>query len=461
MCRLVVAWLTAAHRLYSLPYPKWDRRDSFVPSVWQPRFPHRQPRMTESLIERWSDLHTYLPFHAALREVVASTLLSNAGVARTLTSLRLAMDRGRHGMDTVGTVTPQGSSFEGTQLLRTVSVDSIGAEHLRPTRYDPFANSLSMRSLKRVVHLAASTDATVLVTGESGVGKELVVRAVHQGSPRLRHAFIKVNCAALPFDLLESELFGHERGAFTGAYRRKPGKFELANGGSIFLDEIGEMPLPLQAKVLHVLQDREFSRLGSHQDVRVDVRVIAATNRDLIHLVDRGRFREDLYYRLSVVNISVPPLRDRREEIPRLVDFFLDRYAQQYLRPRIVLSPATLQFFSIYSWPGNIRELENTIKRIVLLGTQDWLGKELRGPYPLEVPSVPPSPVTEPPIEVAPPDEAPSLTAIARAAALQAERGALKQVLDRVRWNRREAARLLKVSYRTLRRKIEQCGLED
>jgi len=367
--------------------------------------------------------------------------------------------------DTGPTLTPPVSASEDTQLPAADGpVDGTGAEHVPPGPYDPFANSLRMRALKRVVDLAASTDATVLVTGESGVGKELVVRAVHQESPRLHHAFIKVNCAALPADLLESELFGYERGAFTGAYRRKPGKFELANGGSIFLDELGEMPLPLQAKVLHVLQDREFSRLGSREDVRVDVRVIAATNRDLIQLVDRGRFREDLYYRLSVVNISVPPLRDRMEELPRLVEVFLDRYARQYLRPRTVLSPATLQFFSTYTWPGNIRELENTIKRMVLLGTQDWLGKEMGGAHPVEprpLPPVPPSPITKPARAAALPDDAPSLTAIARAAALQAERGALKQVLDRVHWNRRKAARLLKVSYRTLRRKIAQCGLED
>ena len=187
-------------------------------------------------------------------------------------------------------------------------------------------------------------------------------------------------------------------------------------------------------------------------------------SRDLIELVDRGRFREDLYLRLSVVNISVPPLRDRREEIPRLIEVFVDRYAGLYLRPRIVLSPATVQFFSTYTWPGNIRELENTIKRMVRLGTQDWLGKELGGAHPVEptsVPSVPLSLITEPARAAALPDDPPSLTAIARAAALQAERGALKQVLDRVHWNRRKAARLLKVSYRTVRRKIEQCGLED
>ena len=378
------------------------------------------------------------------------------------------MDTERSDHRTTGAVIapPEASSLNGIDRRRTseVRADGTEAEHISPKPYDPLANSRSMRALKRVVDLAASTDATVLITGESGVGKELVARAVHQGSPRLRRAFIKINCAALPIDLLESELFGHERGAFTGAHRRKPGKFELANGGSIFLDEIGEMPLAVQAKLLHVLQDREFSRLGSAQDVRVDVRMIAATNRDLIRLVDRGRFREDLYYRLSVVNISVPALRDRRGEIPALIEFFIDRYARQFLRPRVTLSPATLALFSTYSWPGNIRELENVIKRIVVLGSQDGLTEELRGP---EAPG--PSPLlpglssafTEPVEAERPVDETPSLAAIARTAALQAERGALKQVLDEVHWNRRAAARLLKVSYRTLRRKIEQCGLED
>jgi two-component system, NtrC family, response regulator AtoC len=374
------------------------------------------------------------------------------------------MDMEKSGRLPTGATAPLSltSSREGAPRPHSVNGSTFDTAHTKP--HDPFGHSASMRGVKRVVDLASSTDATVLITGESGVGKELVARAVHQESPRLRQAFIRVNCSALPIDLLESELFGHERGAFTGAYRRKPGKFELADGGSIFLDEIGEMPLAVQAKLLHVLQDREFSRLGSREDVRVDVRVIAATNRDLIRLIDRGRFREDLYYRLSVVNISVPPLRDRREEIPTLIDHFLDRYARQYCRPRTVLSPATLHFFSTYTWPGNIRELENTIKRIVLVGNQDWLGEdpsedELRESRVLP-PVLPPS-VTD--VAVAPEslDDAPSLTAIARAAALQAERGALKQVLDRVHWNRREAARLLKVSYRTLRRKIEQCGLED
>jgi two-component system, NtrC family, response regulator AtoC len=357
-----------------------------------------------------------------------------------------------------------GPASTGLSSADTMAVESATAVENRQLRYDPFANSAGMRIVKGLIDRAAATDATVLIAGESGVGKEVAARALHQESPRRAHVFLKVNCAALPADLLESELFGHERGAFTGAHRRKPGKFELANNGAIFLDEVGEMALPLQAKLLHVLQDREFSRLGSPRDVRVDVRVIAATNQDLAGLVERGRFREDLYYRLNVVRIYVPALRDRPEEIPILVSHFLGRYAQQYLRPRPVISPTTMLLFQAYPWPGNIRELENAVKRLVLLGTDDWLVQELSAtPLPRRLPA-PPLPVGvlgEPAFAPAPPVGGPSLKAIARAAALQAERDALKQVLDRVHWNRRAAARMLKVSYRTLRRKIEQCGLED
>ena len=188
---------------------------------------------------------------------------------------------------------------------------------------------------------------------------------------------MKVNCAALPLELLESELFGYERGAFTGAHRQKPGKFELANTGTIFLDEIGEMPMPVQAKLLQVLQDREFSRLGSQSDIRVDVRVIAATNKDLARLVQHGHFREDLYYRLNVLNIHVPPLRERQEEIPVLVEYFLDVYSREYGRPRQEVSAETMQLFMDHGWRGNVRELENIIKRIVALGNETQVVQEL------------------------------------------------------------------------------------
>jgi two-component system response regulator AtoC len=287
--------------------------------------------------------------------------------------------------------------------------------------------------------------------------------------------FVKVNCAALPLELLESELFGYERGAFTGAHRQKPGKFELANTGTIFLDEIGEMPMPVQAKLLQVLQDREFSRLGSQSDIRVDVRVIAATNKDLARLVQHGNFREDLYYRLNVLNIHVPPLRERQEEIPVLVEYFLDVYSREYGRPRQEVSAETMQLFMDHIWRGNVRELENIIKRIVALGNETQVVEEMTR-RPLDVPEVPPiaesAPAPVPVAPVTPPtgtgapvgrrwDETLGLREIARRAAREAEETALREVLDRVRWHRVEAARRLKVSYKTLLRKMQECGLGD
>jgi two-component system, NtrC family, response regulator AtoC len=335
----------------------------------------------------------------------------------------------------------------------------------------PFMNSMRMHAVKEMIDRVASTDATVLVWGESGVGKELVTRAIHDKSPRRERPFVKVNCAALPLELLESELFGYERGAFTGAHRQKPGKFELANTGTIFLDEIGEMPMPVQAKLLQVLQDREFSRLGSQSDIRVDVRVIAATNKDLARLVQQGHFREDLYYRLNVLNIHVPPLRERQEEIPVLVEYFLDVYSREYGRPRQEVAAETMQLFMDYVWRGNVRELENIVKRIVALGGENQVVQELtrRPAEALEAPHpavAPPAPTTAsaPAASAATPrrwDESLGLREIARRAAREAEETALREVLDRVRWHRIEAARRLKVSYKTLLRKMQECGLAN
>jgi transcriptional regulator with GAF, ATPase, and Fis domain len=333
-----------------------------------------------------------------------------------------------------------------------------------------------MRQVTETIDRVAPTDATVLVWGETGVGKELVARAVHRQSPRRPHPFVKVNCAALPLELLESELFGHERGAFTGAHRQKPGKFELANGGTIFLDEIGEMPLPLQAKLLHVLQDQEFGRLGSERDIRVDVRVLAATNKKLSVQVEQGMFRSDLYYRLNVVAIHVPPLRDRREEIPALVDQFLTHYAEQYRQPRPTLPSETLRRFIEYRWPGNVRELENWVKRIVVIGPGDWINQEMGSPpppgengHPVARPtasaSTPGPPLTTrgdaSAMETALLGNGASLKEIVRQAALRTEAAALRAVLDRVHWHRLEAARQLKVGYKTLLQKIKLHGLES
>jgi transcriptional regulator with PAS, ATPase and Fis domain len=326
-----------------------------------------------------------------------------------------------------------------------------------------------MRVVDEFIDRVAPTDATVLVSGESGVGKELVARSLHERSPRSARAFVKVNCAALPAELLESELFGYERGAFTGASQPKPGKFELAHRGTIFLDEIAEMPLHLQAKLLHVLQDRQFSRLGSQREIRVDVRVIAATNKRLAKLVAEGTFRDDLYYRLNVMSIQVPPLRERREEIPGLVEYFLAEYAREYGRPRPGLAAATLSAFLDYPWRGNVRELENVVKRIVALESQDLVAQELVLTTRAASTNGRPDADNGAARSVAPPrvehrpeplDDGLGLRDISRQAALAAEKRAIVEVLDRVHWHRLHAARVLKVSYKTLLQKIRQHGLE-
>jgi transcriptional regulator with GAF, ATPase, and Fis domain len=239
--------------------------------------------------------------------------------------------------------------------------------------YQALTNSDAMRRLNGIVDRVSVSDVTVLICGESGVGKEIVARALHERSRRRDGPFVKVNCAALPLELLESELFGYERGAFTGANHPKPGKFELAETGTIFLDEIGEMPVTLQAKLLQVLQDREFCRLGSRHDVRVDVRVLAASSRDLAREVKRGAFREDLFYRLNVVSLRVPPLRDRREEIPVLVEHFLEHYSQEDGCPPLSVSETTLRCLMRYDWPGNVRELEKTSSSV----SSFWAAKRL------------------------------------------------------------------------------------
>ncbi|MBM4337465.1 MAG: sigma-54-dependent Fis family transcriptional regulator, partial [Deltaproteobacteria bacterium] len=227
--------------------------------------------------------------------------------------------------------------------------------------------SRKMRLVEEMIDRVADTDITVLIRGESGTGKELVARTLHARSSRARRAFVKVNCAALPAELLESELFGYERGAFTGASRRRLGKFELSHGGTIFLDEISEVHPGLQAKLLQVLQDGHFSRLGGEADISVDARVIAASNRNLETAVRECTFRADLFYRLNVVTIQLPPLRERKEEIPFLTDFFLERYAREYGRDPKPLPAELRDALSSYDWPGNIRELENLVKRVVVL----------------------------------------------------------------------------------------------
>jgi two-component system response regulator AtoC len=332
-----------------------------------------------------------------------------------------------------------------------------------------------MREVRELITRVADTDVTVLVRGESGTGKELVARAIHAASPRRERTFVKVNCAALPAELLESELFGFERGAFTGAIQHKPGKFEFANHGTMFLDEISEMGPALQAKLLQVLQDGEFARLGGRHDVRVDVRVLAATNRDLETAVGDGQFREDLFFRLNVVCITLPPLRQRRDEIPTLTEYFLRRYAEHYNRPALALATDTLRLFAEYDWPGNVRELENLIKRMVILGTDAPIRREIAdaiagralhmGPIPA-LSSLAPAAVSTDVATVAPaalaPPAAPlgSLKDIARSAAREAERELIFRTLQQTRWNRREAAELLGISYKALLYKIKDAEVD-
>jgi len=227
-------------------------------------------------------------------------------------------------------------------------------------------SSPALRFVLTEVERVAPTDSTVLVLGETGTGKELIARAIHNLSTRCGCPFVKVNCAAIPLDLLESELFGHEKGAFTGAIAQKPGRFEMADHGTLFLDEIGDLPLALQPKLLRVLQEQEFERLGSGQTHRINVRLVAATNRDLAEMVARKEFRSDLYYRLNVFPIELPPLRERREDIPALISHFVRDSARRMSRPMLYIPPDTMAAFTSYSWPGNVRELQNLIERAVI-----------------------------------------------------------------------------------------------
>jgi formate hydrogenlyase transcriptional activator len=253
-----------------------------------------------------------------------------------------------------------------------------GDQESNPRRFEQIiGNSPALESVLEQVEQVAPTDSTVLIQGETGTGKELVARAIHNLSSRCGRPFIKLNCAAIPFDLLESELFGHEKGAFTGAIAQKIGRFELADRGTLFLDEVGDIPLALQPKLLRVLQEQEFERLGSGRTHKVDVRLVAATHRNLVEMVKRNEFRSDLYYRLNVFPVPLPPLRARREDIPALVDHFVEIYARRISKQIDQISPETMSELTSYAWPGNIRELQNFIERSVILTSGNILESPL------------------------------------------------------------------------------------
>ncbi len=326
--------------------------------------------------------------------------------------------------------------------------------------YQFIASNPKMIRIKELIVQIANTDVTVFIEGESGVGKEIVARELHQGSPRREKPFVKVNCAALPSELLESELFGYERGAFTGAFRLKQGKFELANYGTLFLDEIGDMAPTLQAKLLHVLQDSEYSRLGGKKNIVVDVRIIAATNQNLEEAMKEGRFREDLYYRLNVVNINIPPLRERKEEIPLLCDHFLRKYNRKYSSATTTISQKIMPYFLDYDWPGNIRELENVMKRLVILSNEEQIIEELKSKIDSQSLTQKVAQHTHL-TEISNDDSAGvSLKDMSKTLTSTAEREVILRALQQTQWNRKQAAIMLNISYKTLLNKIKRLDIK-
>jgi len=317
-----------------------------------------------------------------------------------------------------------------------------------------------MKELQGLIGQVAWSEAPVLIQGETGSGKEVLARDVHAQSPRANKPFLKLNCAALPPELVESELFGYERGAFTGAFQRKPGMFEMAEGGTILLDEIGDMDYKLQAKLLQVLQDHEFQRLGGKEVIRVNVRVIAATHCDLEQSIAERTFRADLYYRLNVINLRLPSLRERREDIVPLAEFFLKRHATSDAAAPI-LTPLLKEALAMHFWPGNIRELENVIRRLVALGDPNGIAMELRHGVSRRAPASRPENASQPAVqeeEAAP--GAPILQQVTKAKE-QAETDAILSALNSTRWNRKQAATLLKIDYKALLYKMKKLSIED
>ncbi|MGH9500694.1 MAG: sigma-54 interaction domain-containing protein [Terriglobales bacterium] len=311
-----------------------------------------------------------------------------------------------------------------------------------------FGKSEAMQALRARMNKVASANVPVLIQGESGTGKDIIARMIHALSPWKSGPWVKVNCPAIPGTLLESELFGYEKGAFTGAYGSKPGRVELAHRGTLFLDEISELDLSLQSKLLQLLQDGQFCRIGAQEDKKVEVRVVCATNRKLEDEIEGGTFRQDLYYRINVVNLQLPPLRERRGDIEDLVQYFLEFYNQKYNCRARALSSDLIAILQKYHWPGNVRELENLMKRYVILGTEDVISNDLltrneKEFYNSEI-------NLDGPI---------SLKKVTRAATRELERKIILKVLQAHHWNRKQAARALNISYRALLYKIRDAGL--
>jgi len=343
--------------------------------------------------------------------------------------LRLAMERA---MD-------HSQLKEENRFLR----ESLGSHF---DRGNIIGRSPSMVRLFETVAQVAASEATVLITGESGTGKELIAGAIHFNSPRKERPFIKMNCASVTETLLESELFGHEKGAFTGAYRRKEGRFYQADGGSLFLDEVGEMSLAMQVKLLRVLQEMEITRVGGEEVIKVDVRVIAATNKDLIQEIETGRFREDLYYRLNVINLSVPPLRDRKEDIPILAQHFLTVFADKNQKQIKGLTPQAMDRLLKYQWPGNVRELMNAVERAIVLSRSEYLDEEELALLKVG--------------ETSREDAVPKDYEIPANLPLdEVEKATIIKMLESTRGNKSEASRRLGITRKTLHKKLKKYGM--
>jgi len=310
-----------------------------------------------------------------------------------------------------------------------------------------FGSTPAMALVRENVRKLAATAIPVLITGESGTGKELIAQLLHRYSPEAAKAFVQINCAAIPAALIESELFGYEKGSFTGAVGSKPGRVEMANSGTLFLDEIGELDLAVQSKLLQVLQDGQFSRLGGQEDKRVNVRFIFATNRDLEEEILAGNFREDLYYRVNVVNLRLPPLRERLEDLPALAQYFIGRHNEKYNCRAAALSESAITRLQEYHWPGNIRQLENLMKRYVVLGSEEAILSEVsdRAPDMFKF--------------TIPPNGEVSLKTITRQAVRQVERQVILKVVEANHWNRKQAAKRLHISYRALLYKLKEVGV--
>ena len=322
-----------------------------------------------------------------------------------------------------------------------------------------FANNPKMNKIKAIVDEVARTDIPVLIKGESGTGKELLAQSIHLNSHRKDERLVKVNCATIPQGLLESELFGFEKGAFTGAHSKKPGKFELANNGTILLSDIGEIDISIQAKLLQVLQDGTFSRLGGSEDVTVNTRVVATTKDHLERTIMEGNFREDLFFRVSVISITVPPLRDRTEQILPLSQYYLDFYKERYGRETPPFSSKMISALRAYAWPGNIRELENVVKRIVLLGEENTVLQSISNGRWVDARN--PTPYGNGILNYSAENNSFNLKEVGKKASEAAEKEIIQNTLQETHWNRKQAAQLLRVSYKALLYKIQKYHLDD